>query len=125
METHSNPQECLELPDFKSIHLVRPKSKKANKRFGGLSVFVKSYLKGGMQFLKHQTNDYIWLQLRKKKFGFKQYICICYMLSPPADSPYIRALDLGYVDVLEKEIIDFSRQGQIILVILVALNVLI
>jgi hypothetical protein len=37
------------------------------------------------------------------------------MLSPPADSPYIRALDLDYVDVLEKEIIDFSRQGQIIL----------
>jgi hypothetical protein len=68
-----------------------------------------------MQFLKHQTNDYIWLQLRKKKFGFKQYICICYMFSPPADSPYIRALDLDYFDVLEKEIIDFSRQGQIIL----------
>jgi hypothetical protein len=56
-----------------------------------------------MQFLKHQSNDYIWLQLRKKKFGFKQYICICYMLSPPADSPYIRALDLDYFDVLEKE----------------------
>ena len=37
------------------------------------------------------------------------------MLSPPADSPYIRALDLDYFDVLEKEIIDFSRQGQIIL----------
>jgi hypothetical protein len=68
-----------------------------------------------MQFLKHQSNDYIWLQLRKKKFGFKQYICICYMLSPSADSPYIRALDLYYFDVLEKEIIDFSRQGQIIL----------
>ena len=68
-----------------------------------------------MQFLKHQTNDYIWLQLRKKKFGYKQYICICYMFSPPADSPYIRALDLDYFDVLEKEIIDFSRQGQIIL----------
>ena len=43
METHSNPQECLELPDFKSIHLERPKSKKANKKFGGLSIFVKSY----------------------------------------------------------------------------------
>jgi hypothetical protein len=67
-----------------------------------------------MQFLKHQTNDYIWLQLRKKKFGFKQYICICYMFNPPADSPYIRALDFDF-DVLEKEIIDFSRQGQIIL----------
>ena len=36
------------------------------------------------------------------------------MFSPPADSPYIRALDLDF-DVLEKEIIDFSRQGQIIL----------
>ena len=34
MENHSNPQECLELSCFKSIHLVRPKSKKVNKRFG-------------------------------------------------------------------------------------------
>jgi hypothetical protein len=34
MENHSNPQECLELPDFKSIHLVRPKSKKQTKDLG-------------------------------------------------------------------------------------------
>jgi endonuclease/exonuclease/phosphatase (EEP) superfamily protein YafD len=55
---------------------------------------------GFIQFLKHQTNDYIWLQLCN---------------NPPADSPYSRALDLDYFDVLEKEITDFSRQGQIIL----------
>jgi hypothetical protein len=93
---------------------VRPKSKKANKRFGGLSVFVKSYLKGGIQFLKHQTNDYIRLQLCKEYFGLKQDIFICYMYNHPADSPYSRALDLDYFDVVEKEITDFSRQGQII-----------
>ena len=37
------------------------------------------------------------------------------MYNHPADSPYSRALDLYYFDVLEKEITDFSRQGQIIL----------
>ena len=51
----------------------------------------------------------------KNFFGLKQDIFICYMYNHPADSPYSRALDLDYFDVLEKEITDFSRQGQIIL----------
>ena len=72
-------------------------------------------MKGGIQFLKHQTNDYIWLQLCKEFFGLKQDIFICDMYNHPADSSYSRALDLYYFDVLEKEITDFSRQGQIIL----------
>ena len=37
------------------------------------------------------------------------------MLYVSAYSLYSRALDLDYFDVLEKEITDFSRQGQIIL----------
>jgi hypothetical protein len=37
------------------------------------------------------------------------------LLYVSADSLYRRALNLDYFDVLEKEITDFSRQGQIIL----------
>jgi hypothetical protein len=37
------------------------------------------------------------------------------LLYVSADSLYRRALNLDYFDVLENEITDFSRQGQIIL----------
>ncbi|VDH97552.1 Hypothetical predicted protein [Mytilus galloprovincialis] len=115
METLSGPEDNLEIPDFKAIHLVRPKSKKSRKRFGGISVYVKSCLKRGIKFLKHQTNDYIWLQLCRSFFGLKKDIFICYMYNPPSDSSYTKSLDLDYFDILEKEISLFSEQGQNIL----------
>ena len=53
LETHCPFQESLILPSFSAVHLSRPKNKKTNKISGGISVFVKSELKPGIQFLEH------------------------------------------------------------------------
>jgi hypothetical protein len=53
LETHCPFQESLILPNFSAVHLSRPKNKKTNTISGGISVFVKSELKLGIQFLEH------------------------------------------------------------------------
>jgi hypothetical protein len=40
METHCDPSKVLELPDYKSVHLIRPKSSKSKKISGCLSSFI-------------------------------------------------------------------------------------
>ncbi|CAG2186361.1 unnamed protein product [Mytilus edulis] len=63
LETHCSLEDALEIPDFKAVHLIRPMSARTRKRSGGISVYVRSTLRPGIKFLKHKTNDYIWLKL--------------------------------------------------------------
>lgn len=115
METHCDLEKCLELENFKSVHLIRPKHKKSKRRFGGLSIYVRSYLRPGIKFLKHKTNDYIWLHLSKQFFGMKDDIFLCYMYNPPSESPYTKALNIDYFEILESDISNYSESGKIII----------
>lgn len=114
METHCDVTVALEIADFSSVHLVRPLSKN-KKRFGGLSVYVKKNIRPGVKFLKHQTNDYIWLQLSQQFFGTQTDIFLCYMYDPHAESPYTKSLNIDYFDILEKEVAHFSQLGNVII----------
>ena len=49
METHCSLENSLMLEGFRSVHLIRPKSKGTNKRSGGISVFVKTQLRTGVK----------------------------------------------------------------------------
>ena len=92
METHCSLENSLMLEGFRSVHLIRSKSKGTNKRSGGISVFVKTQLRTGVKFLEHQNNDYIWLKLCKSFFGLKDdiymYICFIYKPPPPLSTPH-------------------------------------
>lgn len=114
MEMHCDLELCPELYGYKSLHIIRSKSKNSRKRFGGLSVYVKSCIRDGILFLKHETSDYIWLKLKKEFFGMKYDIFLCYMYNPPAESPYTKSLSLDYFDLLEKEIAEYSLHGKLI-----------
>ena len=45
METHCDPSKVLELPDYKSVHLIRPK-----KISAGVSIYVKKILNLALNF---------------------------------------------------------------------------
>ena len=115
LETHSSLQDSLNIPNFKSVHLNRPKNKKTNKISGGISVLVRSEIRQGIKFLEHSCNDYIWLQLCSKFFGCDQDIYICFLYNPPENSSYIKSLDHDLFDLIEQDILKFSKFGQIII----------
>lgn len=115
METHCELSECLNIPEFRSVHLIRTKSKKARKRYGGISIYVKKEISDGVKFLEHQTDDYIWLQLSKNFFGLQNNIYLCYMYNPPSESSYTKSLGVDYLELLEKDISKYSELGEVII----------
>ena len=115
VETHCSLENCLSLPGYHAVHLIRPKSTKAVKFSGGLSVYVKKELKSGVKFLEHQTNDYIWLKLSKSFFSLQEDIYLCFMYNPPENSSYTKSLDKDYFEILENDIIKYSSLGKILL----------
>ena len=115
IETHCSLEESLSLDGFKPVHLIRPKSKGTYKRSGGISVFVKSELRPGVNFLEHENNDYIWLQLCRDFFGMKDDIYLCYVYNPPDNSSYTKSLDEDIFELIEKDISKFSDSGKILI----------
>ena len=115
LETHCSLQDSLTLLNFKSVHLNRPKNRKTNKISGGLSVFIKSELQGGIKFLEHKSNDYIWLKLCGNYFGMRQDLYLCFLYNPPANSSYTQSLDEDLLDIIENDIINYSKKGKIII----------
>lgn len=102
IETHSDLEASLILPHYKSVHLIRPKSKNTRKRSGGLSVFVREEIANGIKFLNHENNEYIWLHLQKDFFGLSDDIYICFLYFPPEYSTYTQSLDYDLFDILLK-----------------------
>jgi hypothetical protein len=80
LETHCSLEESLNLPFFKSVHLIKPKSARTNKRSGGISVYVKNNIRKGIKCLTHKSNDYIWLQLTREFFNGEKDIYVLYMI---------------------------------------------
>ena len=74
LETHCAQEESLILNGLSSVHLSRAKSKKTNKKSGGISVFFRSSLKPGIQFLEHRTKEYIKLKLCSTLFGTYNFV---------------------------------------------------
>ena len=115
METHCSLEECLNVSGFHAIHLIRPMSKRTNKRSGGLSIFVKHKLRAGVKFLEHRNNDYIWLKLNKSFFALNEDIYLCFVYDPPSSSSYTLSLNEEILDLIEKDISNFSKKGNVIL----------
>ena len=114
-ETHCDLENSISVSGFKAVHLIRPKSKKCNKRSGGISVLVKEKLKSGIKFLEHKNDNYIWLKLCKTFFCLTEDIFLCYIYDPPACSSYTQSLKEDLLDLIEKDISTYSQKGQIIL----------
>ena len=115
LETHCPFQESLDIPNFRCIHLIRPKNKKTNKISGGISVFVKSELRQGIKFLEHNSNDYIWLQLCSNFFGLNTDIYLCFLYNPPDNSSYTQSLENDLFELIENDITNYSQKGDVII----------
>lgn len=115
METQCTLENSLMLKRFRSVHLIRPKSKDTNTRSGGISVFVNTQLRTGVKFLEHQNNNYIWLKLCKSFFGLKDDVYICFIYNPPEYSSCSKKLQDDILELIEKDISKYSNDGKIIL----------
>ena len=113
MEIHCSLENSLMLEGFRSVHLIRPKSKGTNKRSGGISVFVKTQLRTGVKFLENLNNNYIWLKLCKSFFGLKDDIYICFIYNPPLSTPHTQEnFKMIFLSLLRKIYLNTQMTGK-------------
>ena len=115
IETHCPFPESINIPNFKTVNIIRPKNKRSNKISGGMSILVKTEIRPGVKYMDQCNSDFIWLKLCKNFFGLIDDIYLCFMYNPPAYSSYTKSLQYDIFDMLEKDILNYSLKGKILL----------
>ena len=97
--------ETAPQPDTRSL--------RGSRGSGGVAVLFKEELKPLLQIVrKDEQARYMWVRLRVEKGRFL-YIAICYF--PPSTSVYSSPKGPSPFSILDNEIWEFSRDGDIIL----------
>ena len=113
VETHYDDNTQLALEGYCVYQVNRAKS--GHKAHGGIAIFVKKELRPGIKFYPAQSNDLLWVCLKKEFFNTLAHVFIGAVYISPANSSYTKKLDYDPFDIIESEIEKYTGQGQIIL----------
>ena len=115
LESWLGPNDsCPSINDYTSFRSERKtKHKNARRNSGGILIYCKKSIRGGVIKLKNSHSDIQWLKLDKSFFGLNNdiYLCICY-IKPEASG---NAADVDMFDILNQDVGKYSTEGRIII----------
>ena len=116
-ETHADEKQVIEVKDFKSFSVIRPKTRGAKRNSGGITVLIRNSICKGVTVEKSKVLPYdvVWLKLNKKYFMCNQDIFIAVAYMSPENSSYAMRQQSDTFDLLELEIARYMSKGEIIL----------
>ena len=88
----------LEINGFYSEHVFGNKTLGAVKgRYsGGVSVYVKNYLKKSVQIIEKNPIGPLWIKINSNVFLFREDVILCNVYIPPAESRIFNTMDNNY-----------------------------
>lgn len=108
----------LEINGFYSEHVFGSKTPGAVKgRYsGGVSVYVKNYLKKSVQIIEKNPIGLLWVKINSDVFVFREDVILCNVYIPPAESRIFNTMDNNYWDEIEKGIELYSTCANVYVV---------
>lgn len=115
-ETHldEDSKKDIYLSGFlKNCHFIRRKRNNAVSASGGISVFIKDYIKHKIKILPRSDSNIIWLHVKNEFMGQDVFIGCIYI--PPEHSSFGKDFTNDIWHQLESDIEELSTKGSIIL----------
>ena len=75
-ETMRKEDTKLNIENFWDFSQIRPKCTKKGRNSGGITILVKSPLRGGIKVV-HSSEGLVWIKLDKSFFNFEEDLYIC------------------------------------------------
>ena len=118
IESHHMSSEIHELNvnGFICFNACRPKKmQKGSKVSGGLSVYVRDYLRPGVQKIPRAGSESICLKLKKDFFSLKNDIFLVFSYCGPSNSQVLQRAGMDVYDDLNNLLAQCADSGDIIL----------
>eukprot|EP00794_Sanderia_malayensis_P016224 gene16224-17860_t len=116
-ECHVGPDKNLLINNFESFSTSRERSSN-NRYYGGLTLFVRKFVRPGVKILNLNSSEIIWLKLEKSFFYLEEDIFIALLYAPPHNSPFLQKINLdisSFFQKLEEDISSYKLQGKVLL----------
>ena len=96
--------------------ISQSKNQNENRRrsSGGIVVYIKSDISQGIDYIKSEHSDIMWLKVKKQFFEIENDLFIGVIYISPKNSSNVKHKQDTY-QILEKELSHYSRQGDIML----------
>ena len=78
-------------------------------------MYIHDSIKPGVSILSRPGSETIWLKLDCDFFNLQRDIFFCFVYAAPANSPYLKRLDIDIFEHLSAETSEFVGQGSICL----------
>ena len=116
-ETHlTNINQSLDMPNYVSHSVLRPRAKNATRDHGGISILYKKYLKSFVTLLPRKETNYVWVKIDKTGLKRQKDLYACFLHIPPEHSTYFRKIEYDIFNNLYNEIESFKISGEVILI---------
>ncbi len=118
METWCTDEEARSLEDdnFKVIFSNRKyRDPKAKRISGGVLFLIKKEIFKGVKRMISSSDDVIWLKLDRCFFNLEKDIYLCNAYLPPSGSSIFRWYNVDVCEMLELDVIRYSKMGDIII----------
>ena len=80
-------------------------------------ILYKSNLISGITRMPSSNKHFIWVKLESNFFDLNEDIFVSGVYLPPSNSNYYKDQDIHIIDKLRSDIIKYSSQGQIIIIV--------
>ena len=109
VETHCGDTDHLTLPGYHVYQNNRAKSPNSTRSYGGIAVYIKSNIRGGIKLLPVTCSEIMWIKLQKEFFHLQQgiFLAVAYVL---ASSSFSSRRD-DIFEILENDIAYYTRIG--------------
>lgn len=115
-ETWTNSSSNINIDGYKCFNYFRKyKHKNAKRNSGGIVVYVKNEICGGITVVRNHYDSIIWLKIDKNFFKLKNDIYLCGLYFWSDDSPINNIIDTNLFDVLSDDIFYFESLGKILI----------
>ena len=113
-EVKCKQESVLDFDGYHTFTMPRPVEKKFPVS-GGMILLVNPKIRAGVKFLPSKSSEIQWLKLSKTFFGFQNDLYVCFVYIAPANSSYVVRTNIDILSLLEKDILKYSNNGDILI----------
>lgn len=104
----------IDLSGYISFNFYRKfQNRRARRNSGGTILYIKDYLRPGIEVIRSHYDTIIWLKLDKHFFHTESDIYICGVYIWCEDSPVYNVVNVDLFDILQNDINDFADLGSV------------
>ena len=115
IETHMGPSHSANIEGYHPIPRYRKKCNANNRYYGGMMLYIKQEIRGGVTIVNKEDSETIWIKLGKGFFKLQEDVFVGFIYVVPKQPCHTDTYLDDRFSVIEREIQEFKNKGRVLI----------